>query len=243
MRRIERSRSANRPIAPRRPAPCRPGLALLLLALVPAAFAANAPSPTAQAASTLNTAARASNPAGAAAAGTAGGAAPAEAARRAQAYFGDAELTDQDGRRQRFYSDLLGDRVVLINVVFTRCPSACPLMTQRLKAVRRQLGDRFGSQVRFLSLSVDPAYDTPQAMKRFAQQQGVDEPGWRFLVADPQTMRGVLSKLGQWSEQAEDHTTLLIAGNARRAHWTKLRPDAPTERIVADLQRLAGEAP
>ncbi|MFK3650796.1 SCO family protein [Lysobacter enzymogenes] len=168
-------------------------------------------------------------------------AASADPEARGRAYFGDAELTDQDGRRQRFYSDLLSDKVVLINVVFTRCPSACPLMTQHLKAVRRQLGDRFGRQVRFLSLSVDPAYDTPQAMKRFAAQQGVDEPGWRFLVADEATTRAVLGRLGQWSDKAEDHTTLLIAGNARRAHWTKLRPDAPPERIAADLRRLAGE--
>ncbi|QQP97247.1 SCO family protein [Lysobacter enzymogenes] len=169
-------------------------------------------------------------------------AASADPEARGRAYFGDAELTDQDGRRQRFYSDLLSDKVVLINVVFTRCPSACPLMTQHLKAVRRQLGDRFGRQVRFLSLSVDPAYDTPQAMKRFAAQQGVDEPGWRFLVADEATTRAVLGRLGQWSDKAEDHTTLLIAGNARRAHWTKLRPDAPPERIAADLRRLAGES-
>lgn len=161
---------------------------------------------------------------------------------RGRAYFGDAELTDQDGRRQRFYTDLLSDKVVLINVVFTRCPSACPLMTQHLKAVRRELGEQFGREVRFLSLSVDPAYDTPQAMKRFAAQQGVDVPGWRFLVADAATTRAVLGRLGQWSDKAEDHTTLLIAGNARRAHWTKLRPDAPPERIAADLRRLAGEA-
>ena len=207
-----------------------PACALLMLACIglTQSALAQAPSPT---------------PATRAAAPTDTGRAPADSAARAQAYFGDAELIDQDGRRQRFYSDLLSDRVVLINVVFTRCPSACPLMTQRLKAVRRQLGGQFGPQVRFLSLSIDPAYDTPQAMKRFAEQQGVDEAGWRFLVADPQTMRGVLSKLGQWSDKAEDHTTLLIAGNARRAHWTKLRPDASTERIVADLQRLAGDAP
>ncbi|KRD38887.1 hypothetical protein ASE35_00420 [Lysobacter sp. Root916] len=164
--------------------------------------------------------------------------ADAAKAERARAYFSDAVLVDQDGKRQRFYSDLLGDRVVLINVVFTRCPSACPLMTQRLKQVRAELGDRFGRDIRFLSLSVDPAYDTPAAMKAFAAKQGADEPGWRFLVADPDTMKQVLGKLGQWSDNAEDHSTLLIAGNAARAHWTKLRPDASPQRIAADLERL-----
>lgn len=157
---------------------------------------------------------------------------------RGHAYFGDAVLTDQDGNRHRFWSDLLAEDVVLVNVVFSRCPSACPLATQHLRQVRRLLGDRFGREVRFLSFSVDPDHDTPEAMKAFARAQGADEPGWRFLVADRETMAGVLGRLGQWSDDAASHSTLMIAGNARRAHWLKLRPGLPPERIVADLERL-----
>jgi cytochrome oxidase Cu insertion factor (SCO1/SenC/PrrC family) len=163
---------------------------------------------------------------------------PALRAERARSYFGDHLLTDQDGRARRFYSDLLDGRVVLINVVFTHCPSACPMMTERLKLVRRQLGPAFGKDVYFLSLSVDPARDSPGALKRFAQRHGADETGWRFLVADEAVMKVVLGRLGQWSDSPEDHTTLLIAGNAAKSHWVKLRPDASPERIVADLERL-----
>jgi protein SCO1 len=157
---------------------------------------------------------------------------------RARAYFGDHVLTDQDGEPHRFYTDLLHGRVVLINVVFTNCPSACPMMTERLKLVRKRLGPEFGEDIHFLSLSVDPARDTPEAMKRFAQRHGVDEPGWRFLVADAKAMQALLSRLGQWTDSPEDHTTLLIAGNAAKAHWAKLRPDASPEQIAAELERL-----
>lgn len=167
--------------------------------------------------------------------------APAAAAppsERARGYFGDHVLTDQDGKPHRFYSDLLQGRVVLINVIFTNCPSACPMMTERLKLVRKRLGPQFGEDIHFLSLSVDPARDTPEAMKRFAQRHGVDEPGWRFLVADAKAMQALLSRLGQWTDSPEDHTTLLIAGNAAKAHWAKLRPDASPEHIAAELARL-----
>jgi protein SCO1 len=157
---------------------------------------------------------------------------------RARSYFGDHLLTDQNGKSHRFYSDLLHGNVVLINVVFTNCPSACPMMTERLKLVRKRLGPDFGNGVYFLSLSVDPARDTPEAMKRFAQRHGVDEPGWRFLVADAKVLQAVLSRLGQWTDSPDDHTTLLIAGNAAKAHWAKLRPDAPSEHIAAELERL-----
>ncbi len=157
---------------------------------------------------------------------------------RARAYFGDHPLTDQDGQTHRFYSDLLQGRVVLINVIFTHCPSACPMMTERLKLVRKHVGDDFGRDVYFLSLSVDPTRDTPEALKRFAERHNVDSPGWRFLVSDPQTLKTLLSRLGQWTDSPEDHTTLLIAGNAAKSHWTKLRPDAPPEQIAAELARL-----
>jgi protein SCO1 len=157
---------------------------------------------------------------------------------RARSYFGDHVLIDQNGKSHRFYSDLLHGHVVLINVVFTNCPSACPMMTERLKLVRKRLGPDFGNGVYFLSLSVDPARDTPEAMKRFAQRHGVDEPGWRFLVADAKVLQSVLSRLGQWTDSPDDHTTLLIAGNAAKAHWAKLRPDAPPEHIAAELERL-----
>ena len=157
---------------------------------------------------------------------------------RARDYFGDDVLIDQDGRRLRFFSDLLRERTVLINVIFTHCEDACPLMTKRLRSVRQQLGPAFGDTVYFLSLSVDPERDTPDALKAFAERHKADEPGWRFLVADQTTMTRVLKRLGQWTDDPQDHTTLLIAGNASKAHWTKLRPDASPLQIADQLLRF-----
>lgn len=162
---------------------------------------------------------------------------------RARHYFGDARLTDQDGVSHRFFSDLLSRHVVLINVLFTDCKDACPMQTQRLQFVREQLGNQFGAEYLFLSLSVDPDRDDPAALKAFAGKQDADLPGWRFLTADKATMSAVLGRLGQWTDDPNNHSTLLIAGNARNAHWVKLRPDSPPERIVEDLKRLASGNP
>ncbi len=160
---------------------------------------------------------------------------------RSRSYFGDDVLVDQDGVSHRFFSDLLSGRVVLINVIFTNCKDACPMQTQRLQSVRRQLGERFGSEIMFLSLSVDPKRDNPAVLKKFAAKQNADVPGWRFLVAEEAVMAAVLGRLGQWTNDPTNHGTLLIAGNASQAHWLKLRPDSPPERIAADLLRLSGK--
>lgn len=158
---------------------------------------------------------------------------------KAQQYFGDEMLVDQHGQSYRFFSDLLSRHVVLINVIFTHCQDACPMQTQRLRMVRNQLGDRFGTKFLFLSLSVDPERDDPQAMKAFAEKQQANVPGWYFLTAEKTVLQQILNRLGQWTDDPSNHSTLIIAGNAQNAHWVKLRPDSPLERIVADLLRLA----
>jgi len=160
---------------------------------------------------------------------------------RAQNYFGDDRLTNQNGDSLRFFSDLLSKHVVLINVIFTHCRDACPMQTQRLQVVRQQLGSRFGSDIFFLSLSVDPERDNPAVLKAFAEKQQANVPGWYFLTAAKDVMYQILSRLGQWTDDPANHSTLLIAGNARNAHWIKLRPDSTPERIVADLVRLSDE--
>lgn len=160
---------------------------------------------------------------------------------RARTYFGDDLLIDQNGMSHRFFSDLLSHHVVLINVIFTHCQDACPMQTQKLQVVRRQLGKHFGAQIAFLSLSVDPKRDDPAALKAFAEKQQANIPGWWFLTTDEATMAKILGRLNQWTDDPNNHSTLLIAGNARNAHWVKLRPDSPPERIVADLLRLTGQ--
>jgi cytochrome oxidase Cu insertion factor (SCO1/SenC/PrrC family) len=67
---------------------------------------------------------------------------PAGGTRDAKTWFTDTPLQDQNGNTLRFYSDALQNRVVLLNVIFTSCTDACPLITQKLKEVREVLGDK-----------------------------------------------------------------------------------------------------
>lgn len=73
------------------------------------------------------------------------------------------------------------------------------MQTQRLQFVRKQLGERFGSEIMFLSLSVDPMRDDPAALKKFAVKQHADVPGWRFLGGEEKVIAAALSRLEQWT--------------------------------------------
>ncbi|MCU1725241.1 SCO family protein [Pseudomonas sp. 5P_5.1_Bac1] len=157
--------------------------------------------------------------------------------RDAQAYFTDTELLDQNGRRLRFYSDVLKDKVVLLNVIFTHCNDACPLITRKLREVREALGDK-AAEVTFISISSDPANDTPEVLKRFAGQQGVDGPNWLFLTGAQADIDRVLGRLGHILPSPEQHSTQLIAGDVAGKRWSKIRPDAPPAAIAQRLQLM-----
>jgi len=157
----------------------------------------------------------------------------------AQAYFTDSLVQDQNGNSLRFYSDVLKDRVVLLNVIFTHCNDACPLITRKLREVREALGEEAASKVTFVSLSSDPTNDTPQVLKAFAEKQGVDGPNWLFLTGDKAQMDLVLARLGHLIPSPEQHSTQLIAGDVANKRWSKIRPDAPAQAIAQRLQLLS----
>ncbi|MEG0858723.1 MAG: SCO family protein [Pseudomonas sp.] len=157
----------------------------------------------------------------------------------AQTYFTDSLVQDQNGRSLRFYSDVLKDRVVLLNVIFTNCSDACPLITRKLREVREAMGAEQASKVTFISLSSDPTNDTPQVLKAFAEKQGVDGPNWLFLTGDKAQMDLVLMRLGHLIPSPEQHSTQLIAGDVANKRWSKIRPDAPPVAIAQRLQLLS----
>jgi cytochrome oxidase Cu insertion factor (SCO1/SenC/PrrC family) len=161
------------------------------------------------------------------------------AAKDPRAYFGDSELVSQDGRKLRFYSDMLKDRVVVVNVIYTSCKDACPLITAALNQVREQLGDLFGSRVFFVSISSDPERDTPQALKKFARAQHADVKGWTFLTGPKDDVRQVLGKLGQLPQSAEDHSTLLLVMDVDAKRMRKMVANLPPQLIAEHVKRIA----
>ncbi|WP_207063468.1 SCO family protein [Motiliproteus sp. SC1-56] len=161
---------------------------------------------------------------------------------RARNYFTDLPLVTQNGETVRFYSDVLRDRVVLINFIYTNCDQSCPVVTQQLIQVRNMLGERFGKEIFFVSISNDPERDTPEDMREFAQGQGADEEGWYFLTGKTDYVNQIITKFGQYSPVPEEHSSLLLAGNVQTRHWLKLRPNEPMKSLLYKLNSLADES-
>src|ERR1700752_1313523 len=101
----------------------------------------------------------------------------------AERYFSDVELLDQDGKKLRFYSDILKNKVVVINTFFTTCTSICPPLNRNFEKMQDALGDRLGKDAFLVSISVDPETDTPTRLKDYGRAwkrtQGTLEESFR----------------------------------------------------------------
>jgi cytochrome oxidase Cu insertion factor (SCO1/SenC/PrrC family) len=99
-------------------------------------------------------------------------------------------LTDQNGRTVT--RDDLRGKVWLASFIFTRCKSLCP----RVTAAVAQLADELGPQddVRLVTFSIDPEYDTPEVLNRYAKTYHADPDRWLFLTGPKKTIYGPVVK-------------------------------------------------
>jgi protein SCO1/2 len=143
-----------------------------------------------------------------------------EASSPAQKYFTDVELINQDGKKVRFYSDVLKGKTVVVNAFFTTCTSVCPPMNRNMEKIQEVLGDRVGRDVFLVSITVDPEVDTPVRLKEYAKKFHAGA-GWVFLTGKKENLDWALYKLGQFVEKKDDHTTIFIIGNEPTGLWKK----------------------
>ncbi len=167
----------------------------------------------------------------------------AERDAKAREYFSDTVLVTQGGKQVRFFSDVLRGKIVVISFVYTNCGDACPLITHKLVQTRAQIPQLFGSSVRFVSISIDPDNDSPEALRKFAAKFDADHPEWLFLTGTKARVDHVLKKLGAYTEDVQNHSTAIIAGNVPVARWRKIRPDTPPPVIAETIRFLAEQTP
>lgn len=143
----------------------------------------------------------------------------------------DVNVLDQDGNALHFYSDLIKDKTVAINFIFTNCTTICPPLAATFARVQKELGDKVGKDVHFISISVDPLTDTPERLKAWGAKFKAGA-GWTFVTGEKQEMDKLLNALGAAVSKREDHTPAMIIGNDGKGVWTRTYGLSKTGQIV-----------
>src|SRR4051812_48312794 len=92
----------------------------------------------------------------------------------------DFTATSQDN--QPFGLKDVKGKVWVADFIFTSCADVCPPMTSNMTKLQKQVKEEGLKDVEFVSFSVDPTVDTPEALARYAQQFGADFKNWTFLT-------------------------------------------------------------
>ena len=142
----------------------------------------------------------------------------------------DLELLDQDGRKIHFYTDLVKGHTVAINFIFTTCTTICPPLGATFARVQKELGDKVGRDVRFISISVDPATDTPERLKAWGAKFHAGD-GWTFVTGNKPEVDELLRALGASSARREDHSPTVLIGDAN-GNWTRTYGLAKSSQLV-----------
>ncbi|MGH8433068.1 MAG: SCO family protein [Pseudomonas sp.] len=162
---------------------------------------------------------------------------------RSAAALPNTPLYTHDGQAVRFYDDLIRDKVVAINMMYTSCAGICPTATANLRLVQKLLGERVGREVFMYSISLQPELDTPQALKEYVELHHI-EPGWLFLTGAPADIEQLRYSLGFYDPDPlvdgnkASHSGMLRIGNDAYQRWTMAPALSTPEQILATIDHV-----
>lgn len=149
----------------------------------------------------------------------------------------DVAVLDQNGNSVHFYSDLVKGKTVAINFIFTNCTTICPPLAATFARVQRELGEKVGRDVHFISVSVDPLTDTPERLKAWGAKFKAG-PGWTFVTGNKEEIDTLLAALGASSARREDHTPSVIIANDAKSVWTRSYGLAHSTQMVGLIENI-----
>jgi cytochrome oxidase Cu insertion factor (SCO1/SenC/PrrC family) len=150
----------------------------------------------------------------------------------------DVRVSDQNGNRLNFYSDLVKGKTVAINFIFTTCTTICPPLTATFRRVQQDL-ETNASEAQLISVSVDPTIDTPERLRDYAAKFKAG-PGWTFVTGDKSEIDSLLQALGVAVVNKNDHTPMILIGNDEAKYWTRAYGLSSPTTLIKTITEAAG---
>lgn len=170
--------------------------------------------------------------------------------------FPNVKLKTQDGKVVRFYDDLIKDKIVIIDFMYTQCKGICETGTANLVQVQKALGDHLGRDVFIYSITLDSEHDTPEVLKSYAESHGA-MPGWIFLTGNAEDITILRNKLGLSNLSPElqrelglavtdskpgagqkQHSGMVLIGYDAFNKWEKVSITSRPDHILEVIERM-----
>ena len=164
-------------------------------------------------------------------------------------FFPNVELVTHEGKRVRFYDDLLKGRIVVLNLMYATCTDVCPTVTAHLVSAQKILQERVKQEVYFYSITIKPEEDTASKLKDYAEMHQIGR-NWLLLTGKPDDLELLRYKLGYRDPNPERdkrdraaHSGMVRYGNEPLSQWGSVQGGARPEWIAQEICFVIPGAP
>jgi protein SCO1/2 len=148
----------------------------------------------------------------------------------------DVTLVDMTGAEVRLASVLSYEGPVLLQFIFTTCPTICPVLSSIFSGAQSKLGADL-EKVRMVSISIDPEYDTPARMREYAEKFNA-KPQWRFLTGKLDDIVAAQKAFDAYRGNKMRHEPVTFLRASPKDPWVRLDGLMGAGDLVAEYHRL-----
>ena len=152
---------------------------------------------------------------------------PREARGKTSDAFPNIRMTDQHGQEYRFFDDLIKDRSVVVNFMFTDCALICPGTTSHLARLHAVFGSAMGRDLTFISVTLDPENDSQEALHEYWEAFGGHD-NWLYLRGDFEETELLRRRMGVYDldpvvdADKTSHGGIVTFGSDAKDRWAAL---------------------
>jgi protein SCO1/2 len=148
----------------------------------------------------------------------------------------DVILINQDGEKVPLKTFLDSDKLVVLDFIFTTCPTICPILSAGMSSLHDRLGPE-AKNIQMVSFTIDPEYDTPEIFKEYSQRFGAQE-GWEFLTGSREDIDKVMRAFNAYVSDKMNHAPLTFLHAPGETMWVRVNGLMSSAELVAEYRTL-----
>ena len=144
------------------------------------------------------------------------------------------QLVNQDGKKVNI-RDLVTNKVVAINFIFTTCTTICPPMGANFTNLKKRLQPHIEREdLAMISISIDPVTDTPERLKEWSNKFDPGQ-GWTLLTGEKAQVNTLLKGLKVFTPLKEEHAPIILIGKEGENNWLRTNALAPPKQLEQSI--------
>ena len=148
----------------------------------------------------------------------------------------DVIFTNQDGNRIKLGNLLNSDKLVVLDFIFTTCPTICPILSAGLSNIQKKLGEGT-DKMQMVSITIDPDNDTPAVLKKYSRKYDAGLQ-WEFLTGSREDIDRVMKAFDAFVSNKMSHYPLTFLHAPGSSEWVRIFGLMSTDDLIMELNKV-----